>query len=137
MKAVRFHEFGGLDVLRVEEIDDPRPGGGEVLVGIRAAGLNQITVTAGNWKPKTEDVGAAGAHQGDARDTLELPVPELMLEPESAGDVVAAALAPEGLDADPGHGGQDEPRRDLDVPDPPRFPQIYLHRAGNGSCGPC
>src|SRR5262245_9974380 len=50
---------------------------------VRAAGLNQITVTAGNWKPKTEDVGAAVAHQGDARDTLELPVPELMLEPEA------------------------------------------------------
>src|SRR5262245_46257809 len=56
---------------------------------VRAAGLNQITVTAGNWKPKTEDVGAAVAHQGDARDTLELPVPELMLEPE-ASDVLPA-----------------------------------------------
>src|SRR5829696_6301799 len=49
---------------------------------VRAAGLNQITVTAGNWKPKTEDVGAAVAHQGDARDTLILPVPELMDLPE-------------------------------------------------------
>ena len=59
---------------------------------VRAAGLNQITVTAGNWKPKTEDVGAAVAHQGDARDTLELPVPELMLEPEAGGDVLPARM---------------------------------------------
>jgi NADPH:quinone reductase-like Zn-dependent oxidoreductase len=44
VKAVRFHEFGGIDVLRVEEIDDPRPGPGEVLVGIRAAGLNHLDV---------------------------------------------------------------------------------------------
>jgi putative ABC transport system permease protein len=33
---------------------------------VRAAGLNQITVAAGNWKPKVEDSGAAVAHQGDA-----------------------------------------------------------------------
>ncbi|MFM8534889.1 MAG: ABC transporter permease, partial [Acidimicrobiia bacterium] len=26
---------------------------------VRAAGLNQITVTAGNWKPKVDDTGAA------------------------------------------------------------------------------
>ncbi len=35
---------------------------------VRAAGLNQITITAGNWKPKTEDSGAAVAHQADAGD---------------------------------------------------------------------
>src|SRR4029453_17273192 len=51
---------------------------------VRAAGLNQITVTAGNWKPKTEDSGAAVAHQGDAGDTLVLPVPELVPEPIDA-----------------------------------------------------
>jgi putative ABC transport system permease protein len=45
---------------------------------VRAAGLNQLVVKAGNWKPKTEDSGAAVAHQGDAGDTLVLPVPELV-----------------------------------------------------------
>ncbi len=44
MKAVRFHEFGGVDVLRVEEVDDPSPGPGEVLVGIRASALNHLDV---------------------------------------------------------------------------------------------
>jgi NADPH:quinone reductase-like Zn-dependent oxidoreductase len=44
VKAVRFHEFGGVDVLRVEDIDDPSPGRGEVLVRIRAAGLNHLDV---------------------------------------------------------------------------------------------
>ena len=44
MKAVRFHEFGGIDVLRVEEIEDPRPGPGEVLVRIRASALNHLDV---------------------------------------------------------------------------------------------
>ncbi len=44
MKAVRFHEFGGIDVLRVEEVDDPRAGRGEVLVRIRASALNHLDV---------------------------------------------------------------------------------------------
>ena len=39
---------------------------------VRAAGLNQLTVRAGNWRPKVEDTGEAIAH-GDARDTLTLP----------------------------------------------------------------
>ncbi|MEZ5288309.1 MAG: ABC transporter permease [Vicinamibacterales bacterium] len=44
---------------------------------VRAAGLNQLTVRAGNWKPAAENYGEAIAHQGDARDSLTLPVPEL------------------------------------------------------------
>jgi NADPH:quinone reductase-like Zn-dependent oxidoreductase len=44
LKAVRFHEFGGVDVLRVDEVDDPRPGPGEVLVRIRASALNHLDV---------------------------------------------------------------------------------------------
>ncbi|MGW4982527.1 NADP-dependent oxidoreductase [Streptomyces mirabilis] len=39
MKAVRFHEYGGIDVLRVEEVDRPAPGPGQVLVEVRAAGI--------------------------------------------------------------------------------------------------
>src|SRR5581483_8515125 len=44
VKAVRFHEFGGLEVLRVEEVDDPKPGAGEVTVRIRASALNHLDV---------------------------------------------------------------------------------------------
>jgi NADPH:quinone reductase-like Zn-dependent oxidoreductase len=39
MKAVRFHEYGGIDVLRVEEVEQPAPGAGQVLVEVRAAGI--------------------------------------------------------------------------------------------------
>jgi putative ABC transport system permease protein len=62
---------------------------------VRAAGLNQITITAGNWKPKTEDSGAAVAHQGDAGDTLTLPVPELLPPLPGREDVTRSALHPE------------------------------------------
>jgi NADPH:quinone reductase-like Zn-dependent oxidoreductase len=44
VKAVLFHEFGGLDVLKVEEVDDPQPGVGEVLIDIAASALNHLDV---------------------------------------------------------------------------------------------
>ena len=40
MKAVRYDEFGGIDVLRVEEVERPVPGDGQVLVRVKAAGIN-------------------------------------------------------------------------------------------------
>ncbi|MEV6313959.1 NADP-dependent oxidoreductase [Streptomyces sp. NPDC051776] len=39
-RAVRFDEYGGIDVLRVEEVERPAPGPGEVLVEVKAAGIN-------------------------------------------------------------------------------------------------
>ena len=39
-KAVRFEEYGGIDVLRVVEVDRPVPGQGQVLVRVKAAGIN-------------------------------------------------------------------------------------------------
>ena len=44
MKAVVFHEFGGLDVLRLEDVPDPKPGPGQVLIDIAAAALNHLDV---------------------------------------------------------------------------------------------
>jgi NADPH:quinone reductase-like Zn-dependent oxidoreductase len=44
VKAVVFHEFGGLDVLRVEELPDPEPGPGEVLIDLTASALNHLDV---------------------------------------------------------------------------------------------
>jgi len=42
MKAIRVHEFGGPEVLRLEELEDPRPGAGQVLVRVGAAGVNPV-----------------------------------------------------------------------------------------------
>jgi NADPH:quinone reductase len=44
MKAVRVHELGGPEVLRYEEISDPRPAAGEALVKIEAAGVNFLDI---------------------------------------------------------------------------------------------
>jgi NADPH2:quinone reductase len=42
MKAIRVHEYGGPAVLKLEEIPDPKPGAGEVVVRVRAAGVNPV-----------------------------------------------------------------------------------------------
>lgn len=40
MRALRFSTFGGPDVLKVEDLETPTPGPGEVLVEVHAGGLN-------------------------------------------------------------------------------------------------
>jgi NADPH:quinone reductase len=42
MKAIRVHEFGDPEVLRLEEVPTPQPGPGEVLVRIHAIGVNPV-----------------------------------------------------------------------------------------------
>ncbi len=44
MKAIRAHEFGGPALLKLEDIPDPVAGPGEVLVRMRAAGVNPVDV---------------------------------------------------------------------------------------------
>ncbi|MEM7051586.1 MAG: NADPH:quinone reductase [Acidobacteriota bacterium] len=42
MKALRVHRFGGPEVLQVDEVADPLPAAGEVLIEVRAAGVNPV-----------------------------------------------------------------------------------------------
>ncbi|HEY3771644.1 MAG TPA: NADP-dependent oxidoreductase [Solirubrobacteraceae bacterium] len=39
-RAVRFDEYGGVDVLKVVDVDDPVPGAGQVLVRVKATSIN-------------------------------------------------------------------------------------------------
>ena len=52
MKAIRVHEFGGPEVLRLEEVPTPQPGPGQVLVRIRGVGVNPVEtyIRAGNTR---------------------------------------------------------------------------------------
>lgn len=42
MKAVRFHQYGGPEVLRLEEVPTPSPEAGEALIRVGACGVNHI-----------------------------------------------------------------------------------------------
>ena len=44
MRAVVLREFGGPEVLRVSEFETPKPGPGEVLVKVKAVGVNRLDV---------------------------------------------------------------------------------------------
>ena len=64
MKAIRIHEDGGPEVLRYESVPDAVAGPGEVLVGLRAAGLNHLDVWVRKGLPsvpKPRILGADGA----------------------------------------------------------------------------
>jgi NADPH2:quinone reductase len=54
MKAVRVNEFGGPEVLKVEDVPDPKPDSGQVLVRVKAAGLNPVDtyIRAGTYARK-------------------------------------------------------------------------------------
>jgi NADPH:quinone reductase len=67
MQAIRVHEFGDPDVLRLEELAAPQPVEGEVLVRVQAAGVNPYeTYIRAGWYtelpplPYTPGVDGAG-----------------------------------------------------------------------------
>ena len=65
MRAVRFSEFGGPEVLHVEEVEEPHPGPGRIRVAVRAAGVNPFDNKVrrgmfGGELPKVPGLEAAG-----------------------------------------------------------------------------
>ena len=72
MKAARFHQYGGPEVLRYEDAPDPKPQAGEVLIRVRACGINHVDLDL---------------REGVSR--FPLPLPHT-LGIEVAGDVAAA-----------------------------------------------
>ena len=52
MKAIQFSEFGGPEVLKLVELDDPRPGPGQIRIRVRAAAVNPI-----DWKIRSGAMG--------------------------------------------------------------------------------
>jgi NADPH2:quinone reductase len=53
MKIVALEKFGGAEVLRMGEAEKPRPGAGEVLIRVAAAGVNRADIhqREGNYPP--------------------------------------------------------------------------------------
>lgn len=51
MQAIRVHQVGGPEVMKLEEVPDPKPGPGHVLVRLHAVGVNPLDayVRAGTY----------------------------------------------------------------------------------------
>ncbi|MHA6625294.1 zinc-binding dehydrogenase [Pseudonocardia sichuanensis] len=81
MKAIRQHEFGPAEVLRHEEVPDPVPGEGQVLVEVAAAGVHLL-----------DTVIRSGESGGP------FPLPQL---PTTPGREVAGTVATTGPGVDP------------------------------------
>src|SRR5437868_1577765 len=73
MKAVRFHQHGGPEVLSYEDAPDPNLAPGEVLVRVRACALNHLDVWARKGLPH-----------------VTIPTPHISGS-DIAGDVVSSA----------------------------------------------
>ncbi len=67
MQAIRAHQFGGPEEMKLEKVPDPKPGAGEVLVRVHAAGVNPVDtyILSGTYArkpvlPYTPGADAAG-----------------------------------------------------------------------------
>lgn len=58
MKAVRIHSYGGPEVLQYEDAPNPKPGKGEILIRVYAAGVNPV-----DWKVRAGYVKQFINHQ--------------------------------------------------------------------------
>lgn len=84
MQAVRIHTYGGPEVLKYEEAPLPKPGPGEALVRVHAAGVNPV-----DWKIRE------GYFKGRANHSL-----PLILGWDLSGVVEATGSGVEGLKKD-------------------------------------
>jgi NADPH:quinone reductase-like Zn-dependent oxidoreductase len=73
MKAVRLHAYGGVECLRYEDVPEPSPQEGEVLVKVAATSVNPV-----DWKLR----------RGDLRSVMPLALPAI-LGRDVAGTVAA------------------------------------------------
>ncbi len=81
VKAIRVREFGGPEVLRLEEVPDLHPGPDQVVVRVKAAGVNPTEVYArtGTYSrkptfPYTPGIDAAGVVESIGEHVVDLKV---------------------------------------------------------------
>lgn len=113
MKAIRFHEFGGADTLRLDEVERPEPGAGEVLIRVAVAGVNyaDTMLRAGNYffkppLPHTPGFEAAGVVESMGEGVAEIQAGQRVMAKFQGGGYAEYAVAkvqdvvflPDGLD---------------------------------------
>ncbi|AGL16547.1 NADP-dependent oxidoreductase [Actinoplanes sp. N902-109] len=108
MKAVRFHEFGGPEVLRYEDVEQPVPGAGQVRIRVAATSFNGVdaTIRAGFMQgpipvelPHTPGIDVAGTVDALGADVTEFAIGDQvigflpMTGPGAAAEYVLAPAA--------------------------------------------
>lgn len=83
MKAVQIHDYGHAEVLCYEEIERPVPGRGQILIEVRAIGVNPV-----DWKLR----------EGYVKDRIQLPMP-CILGADVAGKLAALGEGVSGFSA--------------------------------------
>ncbi len=81
MKAVQLHAYGGVDQLFYEDVPDPKPGPGQLLIKVAATSLNPV-----DWKLR----------RGDLKNAMPLQLPAI-LGRDVAGTVVSLGSGSEGF----------------------------------------
>jgi NADPH:quinone reductase len=99
MKAIRVHAPGGPEVMKLEEVADPKPGQGQVLVKLEAAGLNYIDVyfRSGQYKaplPLTPGLEGAGTVTAVGPGVTDLKVGDRVAYTGIAGSYAQMNVAP-------------------------------------------
>lgn len=105
MKAVRFHEFGGPEVLRYEDVAQPTPGPGQVRIRVAATSFNGVdgNIRAGYMQgpipvelPHTPGIDVAGTVDALGDDVHDVAVGDQvvgllpMTQPGAAAEYVIA-----------------------------------------------
>jgi NADPH:quinone reductase len=126
MKAVRIHEFGGPEVLRLDDVPEPAAGPGEVLLRVRAAGVNfsdtesrrgvsasrvglpailgleaagVIAAVGTGVNPALRGLRAVGMARESQAELVRMTASEVVLLPDAVDFDVGAALPVQGLTA--------------------------------------
>src|SRR5687768_11488227 len=101
MKAIRIHTPGGPEVLRDENVPDPTPGPGEVLVRVEAAGVNFIEIyqRTGAYRielPATPGTEAAGTVAAVGVDVADFRIGDRVTTVDARGAYAELAIVPDG-----------------------------------------
>lgn len=100
MKAIRVHETGGPEVLKLEELPDPTPGPGELLVDVEAVGVNFIEIyqREGQYplpRPFTPGAEAAGVVRAVGANVTEFRIGDRVVSQRMKGAYAERALVAE------------------------------------------
>ncbi len=102
MKAIRFHELGGPEVLKLEDVPDPTPGDGDVLVSLAASGVNPTDASRRSGRmgqgiefPAMMGVEGAGTVVEVGKDVASVAVGDRVIVRQTIGTYAELIAVPE------------------------------------------